>query len=263
MVAGGGEPECCALSRTFGSGASQIVLQMEAFKPGDWFTIALIGTPIDTYTRTAPIGLRFLPDGAQSTIEPNAVLRLRVTSNGQPLGAVLVYADLAGRKVLRAGDVLPPLPEAELARINALSIKLGPDSDYQLRLGSMLAPIKALRGCVDEMVRRWGFDPAVAARPGGRPEPVGSPGDWATDNDYPLEAQAKRIETNVHFRLSVDTAGKVTDCVVQDRIPPAGFGDLTCNLMRARARFRPAHDAGGSPVASYFASTVRWRVPPM
>lgn len=256
------EPESCALSRTFGTGESQIVLQMEAFKPGDWFTIALIGAPLDKYTRTTAIGLRFLPDGAQSTIEPVAVRRIQVTSNGRPLSAVLLHAELAGRKVIKPGDELPPLAQADLARMNALSVKLGLGSEFQLQLGSMLAPVKALRGCVDNMVRRWGFDPAVAARPGGRPEPVGSPGEWATDNDYPPDAMARGIETDLHFRLSVDADGRVTDCVVQDRFPPAAFGELTCKLVRARARFRPARDTAGQPVASYFVSTVRWRIPP-
>ena len=255
------EPDSCALARTFGSGPLQIVIQLEAFGPGDGMTFSMIGLPFDKYTRTGPLDLRFLPDGALSRIEPEAVRRIHVMSNGQPVSAILLYVDLAGRKKLHPGQELPPLPDAVLARMNALSIDLGGGADYELQLGSMLTPIKALRGCVDNMVRRWGFDPAAGARPGGRPEPLGHPGDWATDNDYPADGLARGIESDVHFRLSIDPGGQVTECIIQDRFPAGGFAELTCKLVRVRARFRPALDASGNPVASYYVNNVRWRIP--
>lgn len=255
------EPESCALSRTFGTGPSQAVLQVEAFAPGDGFTITIVGTPMEKYTRRVPLNLRFLPDGAPTRIEPLNVRRIKVTRNGQPISAILFHADLAGRTTIRPQPDPLPLPEAHLARMSALSVDLGGGAAYVFQLGSMLAPIKALRGCVDTMVRRWGFDPSLAAQPHGEPEPVRPPGEWATDNDYPLDALAKGIESDVHVRMAVDNAGKVTACIIQDRFPPGGFGELTCKLLRARARFRPALDGTGKPVASYHISSVRWRIP--
>ena len=255
------EPESCALSRTFGTGPSQAVLQFEAFRPGDAFTVTIVGAPMEKFTGASPLNLRFLPDGAPTRIAPLYVRRLRVTSNSQPVSAILFYADLAGRSSNRPQPEPPLLPEADLARLNALSVDLGGGAAYEFQLGSMLAPIKALRGCVDAMVRRWGFDPAFAAQPQGTPDPLGNPGNWATDNDFPIDALAKGIESDVHFRLAVDPAGQVTACIIQNRFPPGGFGELTCRLLRARARFRPALDSSGKPVASYFASTVRWRIP--
>lgn len=255
------EPESCALARTFGTGPSQMVLQFEAFRPGDAFTVTIFGTPMEKFTGASPLNLRFLPDGAPTRIVPVYVRRIRVKSNGQPVSAILFYADLAGRSSMRPLPEPPLLPEADLARLNALSVDLGSGAAYKFQLGSMLVPIKALRGCVEAMVRRWGFDPALAAQPQGTPEPLGNPGNWATDNDFPVDALAKGIESDVHYRLTVDPAGQVTACIVQNRFPPGGFGELTCRLLRARAQFRPALDASGKPVASSYASTVLWRIP--
>ena len=146
------EPESCALARTFGSGPSQIVLQLEVFKPTDTPLITLIGSPIDQYKTTSPLDLRFLPDGQPSHVEPVAIRRIHVASNGQPVTAILLYADFAGRKLQRQWQEFPVLPEADLSRIDAMSVDLGGGASYQLQLGSMLAPVKALRGCVDAMV---------------------------------------------------------------------------------------------------------------
>ena len=255
------EPESCTLVRGFGTGASRITLQLEAFAIGDGYSSMIVGAPAERSPATAPLVVRFLPDGQPATVEPIAARRVKVLSNGVSTGAIVFHADLAGRKVAHSGQVLRPLSEAALARIDGLALDVGSSGHYRLQLGPMLAPIKALRGCVDGMVRRWGFDPTVVDRPGGRPEPVGRPGDWATDNDLPPGAIARRIEADVHFRLTVDPAGRVSDCVVQDRAPSPTFSELTCRLMRERARFRPALGSTGQPVASWFVSTVRWRVP--
>lgn len=257
----GVEPESCALSRTFGSGEGKVVLQLTAFHPSSGLFMMLIGKPAASYSRNGPLWLRFEPAGQRVAIEPTAARVVQVSVDHTPVRAVIVTSvDLAGRRATTPGEDLPPLTDAALSQTTALTAEWA-NSGFRLDLGSMLPPITALRKCVDAMVGRWGYDVGATRRVEGRPVPLGRPGEWATDLDYPLDAIAKGIESDVHFRLSIDAAGKISDCVIQDPFPPLGFAELTCRLLRSRARFRPASDSSGKPIASFYASAVRWRIP--
>jgi TonB family protein len=65
----------------------------------------------------------------------------------------------------------------------------------------------------------------------------------------------------VHFRLSVDARGKVSDCHIQRSTRPEGFDEAVCEVLMHRARFKPALDAEGKPMASYYINTVRFIIP--
>ncbi len=92
-------------------------------------------------------------------------------------------------------------------------------------------------------------------------KPVGSPGDWVTSDDYPLTAIRDQREGTTGFRLTVGKDGLPTRCEI---VASSGHADLdakTCEVVMARARFTPGHDAKGRPVGGTYTSRVRWQVP--
>lgn len=102
--------------------------------------------------------------------------------------------------------------------------------------------------------------PALAAEPS-PPRPMGSPGDWITDNDYPAAALREDAEGAVRFVLGIAADGSVTDCTVQQSSGDERLDAATCALVRARAKFTPALDAKGRPTTGTYASSVRWQIP--
>ena len=102
--------------------------------------------------------------------------------------------------------------------------------------------------------------PAAAADPVD-PKPLGNPGDWVTSNDYPLAALRADVEGVVRFVLGISPEGGVTDCTVQESSGDAGLDSITCELLRARAKFSPAADAAGKPTPGTWKSAVRWQIP--
>ena len=62
----------------------------------------------------------------------------------------------------------------------------------------------------------------------------------------------------VHFRLTVDASGMPTACSVLTMESTPEFIKATCDNLMHRARFTPALDAQGNPVASIYVSAVRW-----
>ena len=91
--------------------------------------------------------------------------------------------------------------------------------------------------------------------------PLGNTANWVTTNDYPTSGLRGEHEGSTRYRLSVDTAGKVTNCAVT---ASSGFADLdsaTCATLARRAKFTPATDDSGAKVAGSYSGTVTWRLP--
>lgn len=93
-----------------------------------------------------------------------------------------------------------------------------------------------------------------------RAAPVGNPGSWLSNADYPAEALRRRAHGFVGFRLTIDAGGVPTGCAVTASSQDRSLDETTCSLLLARAHFRPARDAQGNAVADSFASRVRWTI---
>lgn len=96
--------------------------------------------------------------------------------------------------------------------------------------------------------------------PGLAPQPLGKE-NWVLAGDYPLHAIYQREEGRVVARLGVSAEGRTASCTV---IVSSGFARLdqaTCNTLTRYARFQPATDREGKPIAATFDVPVNWVMP--
>lgn len=112
-----------------------------------------------------------------------------------------------------------------------------------------------LRGNPDENVSVAGNVKARAL------SPAGNPATWVTENDYPQEAIANGWHGEVSFRLDVNADGRVVKCSVTKSSTHTVLDEKACSTLTERARFDPARDAAGEPIASTFASRLAWKFP--
>jgi protein TonB len=91
--------------------------------------------------------------------------------------------------------------------------------------------------------------------------PLGNPGYWVTTSDYPPRALREERGGIVAFRLTLDAAGRISDCAVTSSSGSPDLDALTCALVTERARFRPATDARGNKTIGSYSNRVRWVVP--
>lgn len=78
---------------------------------------------------------------------------------------------------------------------------------------------------------------------------------------YPRAAIARGEQGNVGFRLVVGPNGRVMRCDIIQSSGSRALDEATCRILRGRARFTPARDAAGSPVADVVVSGVNWQLP--
>ena len=79
--------------------------------------------------------------------------------------------------------------------------------------------------------------------------------------DYPASALAQRKEGRVAFLLDVGPDGRVYGCMIGHSSGSAALDSATCTIMRRRARFTPAIDSQGMPVAARVSSSFEWKLP--
>lgn len=103
--------------------------------------------------------------------------------------------------------------------------------------------------------------PAAAKEPVAA-APVGSPGVWVNAADYPPMALHLRMAGITAFRLSLDPTGKPTHCEIVSSSSFDLLDEATCKRLTNNARFSPALDAAGTPVAGSYSGRVRWVLPP-
>jgi protein TonB len=96
---------------------------------------------------------------------------------------------------------------------------------------------------------------AIAARP------RGTPGTWVTSDDYPAAALRSGEQGRTGFRLDIGADGHITACTVTQSSGSAELDQTACRMLMRRARFTPARDAAGMPIASDYANNVVWTLP--
>lgn len=92
-------------------------------------------------------------------------------------------------------------------------------------------------------------------------KPLGTPGKWVSDADYPAGALHRGQQGASAFELTIGPDGRVRDCRITRSSGSADLDAATCAKVSERASFTPARDAHGDLVAGSFTGVIRWRIP--
>jgi hypothetical protein len=221
-------------------------------------TRRLEGTPAPAtfILRTIPGSGRYdiilaAPDLPGDLRRPGRAISLSLAPGGQARALRAAPVDLP--RALGDGTVFAPLPAAiaaELARATTVQVA----DDRGRTLGSWAIPLgaraaEALAYCEAEKLVDWGADPAGFEPGATRPRPREDPARWLTQRDFGLATALTSAAYAAVFRLTLDREGRATGCTL---IESAGNVDLAgaCRALRSRARYEPARDAAGNPIAS-------------
>ncbi len=82
-----------------------------------------------------------------------------------------------------------------------------------------------------------------------------------TDEDYPAAAQRNGEEGTTAIAYDITADGHMANCHVTGSSGSSTLDTTTCQLAMRRARFYPAQDAAGNPIASHGNRRIRWQIP--
>ncbi len=255
--------DSCALRRTFGNGDQNAYLELRQFAP-DTETQVIVSSD-QQRLRTRRLGLTFVPDS--EAILPTNVMQVEVGEFGKGFISTIVLLPAELREPVAASQYQQSLGyrgqwsdeerDAREAEITGLAVTHGFRRDFTLQTGPMHQPMEVMRHCLDELLNHWGID-VEAHRSLLRPVQPVEMERWSrrVTERYPRHLAKTGEQAVVRIRLNVSATGSPTDCAVQIPMSDTDFNELACSLLLEHARFEPAIDGNGDPIASYWLTSI-------
>lgn len=246
----------CVLQRGFGTVEDPLVLRLERFGPQPGFQLVVTGKRLTPVSQGDTLYIRYGEGGPVHRIN-------RVLIGDTKGGARSIFVP----RTSIAGDLHdtradPAITEEMERKVTRISLARVHGREIVLKTGPLDKAFAAWRKCTRQLVATWGLDPEQQERLQRAATPRNDPGIWLHGDDYPVGALAKGAQAIVNFRLIVDAAGVPTDCEIQRSYSGELFDKASCRALMARARFEPALDEAGKPIASYYTSVISWIMSP-
>jgi TonB family protein len=263
------QDQSCRLARSFGKDEQQIHLVMDQFAPGNAFRVTFIGKSFATsnFRKFSKAKLRFGPNETESDLDgflaQTGELPAFIATGSQLLAPYSETEAQAatGLEILAAREFsvarMPPERERAVTRLELTGLLR---FDVILEIGPMDKAMQALRDCSWATVKSWGLDVEQQKNLSRGASTKQSPAAWLSSKDYPRGMLKKNAQAIVNFRLIIDRDGRPANCVIQQSTRPKEFDDVVCQAILKRARFEPALDASGQPVATFMTQTVVFKI---
>ena len=249
--------DSCALRREFMSGEDKVLLELRQFAPGDTFYATAASTSFRPGLR--PLRVRFLPDAMSHVAAASNALNYPNRLFGYSWTDSFIPVEEASDKLQVIGSI--PDRIAREKAIQGIELSEGLRRPIVLATGEMKRPMDVMRKCMDELLTHWGID-AVAHGTLSRRAMAKDQQKWAQviQNRYPDEMLRQSKGGIVRVRIMVGIDGQPTSCHMQVRSQDPSFETTACAGIMKAARFEPALDAGGKPIASYFVTSIFYKV---
>jgi hypothetical protein len=257
------DTESCSISRQFGSAEDGVLFRVQVFSPGRGYRVLLWGKPLPQRDSGAlDFTYSFEPD--PGTIPTTGVLG---KSNNIPVVMFRTSFDTSAMASARSegNDPEREAVERRAAAIEGFTIAFSRGRPLSLPLGPMADHLRRLTACAAELPAKWGLDLATQQSLSRWATPIDQEA-WLAPGTYPWTYLRNSQSLMVYLRMLVDASGAPTECVVQAPRTSSGADALACREIMKSARFDPALDREGKPVASYYTTSVffytkRWNGP--
>ena len=134
-------------------------------------------------------------------------------------------------------------------------------ANVSLALGSTKSLQKALDACMTDLRTQWGMVEGKLPKPAIASYAKGDVRSIFKSEDYPEEAADAGQSGTTRYLLMIARDGSVMDCVVAESSGVASLDAMGCQVIRERAKFKPAIDANGKPtIDTYGTPPIRWQL---
>ncbi|MEP2735183.1 MAG: energy transducer TonB [Erythrobacter sp.] len=259
--------EKCRLSRIFGEGENQHFLYFEQHAPSTYAAMTVSGSGFKRFRDRRETQIHLFD--AQEPLKTDPL-----PGDTEEFGKALIYSGIN----LEAGDGSQK-PRSERKSDAERSTSIGTvflDTDFaakteylnfeqgkhsvRLNTGPLGEAFKVLNQCTGGLVTAWGLDLEQHKTMTRKPE-------WTNQasiarrvqDSYPSAALRKGESAIFRMRVIVDEEGAVAECIMNKTTVADSLESPACKEMRS-AEFKPALDAQGRPMRSYYVTSITYSI---
>lgn len=248
----------CRLIRKFGSGETEVELHIEQSGPGPFYNLALFGQP----ARKSVSDVMQIAFGPNEGASERSYLGGKMQADETPFIIMHgIHLAPVGRRADQGEFEVAEIGADRERAITSLALSRGLQRPLQLEIGSMEAPLIAMRTCVADLVQSLKLDKVGLSEIVVGPKPANEQQlTRFIQERYPTEQLRNQQGGTVAVQLTVNDKGKATACQIAASDRPAVFDDYVCfGLMRV-AEFEPAIGPDGKPRFSFWRTRVTYKI---
>lgn len=259
--------ETCRLARIFGEGENRHAIFFEQWGPDVGFSFTAAGPGFDRFKGDKDTQWRVFDGHEPRDTQP-------MKGDLGSVGPALIYASLnlekghdyfdskKDEKLAEEERAPEPLPALDIEFANKatfIAVKQG-KHEVILNTGSLGEPFKVLNDCALGLITEWGLD--LEKHKTRSRAPV-----WTNEaavtrriiSVYPTIALNKGEQGIMQIRVNIDEKGAVTECTIGKATNTQYLNSPACRPMK-KAKFEPALDKDGKPMASYYRTNIIYRL---
>ena len=235
----------CTLTRQFTSREGSVSLRIEQYIPGHELNATLSGRPISSGRDIVSVALEPGParvPASQRRGRNGTIPYIQFTDSLLP----------DPPQDLNAGDAIARQAYAAAeARVTNLTVVRGLSRSISLNVGALDEPLSMMRACVDDLIRSFGMDPALASV--ARTPAAPSVESFASriPANYPRDMLQQHRSARVRVVMQISPEGAVERCHAHNPEPYPAFEVAACDVMLRYARYMPARDAAGNAIGGF------------
>lgn len=258
--------ERCRLTRTFGKGRDEHALIIEQRGPSSTFAMTVAGRLLGRFKNGSPSRLQFSAD--EKAYEVSGLKgEMPIFGPSAIFSSVVISTDLSARPAVeQASDISPKVTRG----IPTLALEKPSRTDFiaieqhgrriVLKTGELASAFKVMNSCTESLVREWGFDietqRSVVSGPT-IPDVAKLAKNLA--ETYTGEALSRGEQGVMSLRLTVETDGSASECIVGNLTKNRSLKTQVCKFVRA-IDLEPARGDDGNPMRSFYLTQIVYRM---
>ncbi len=250
--------EKCRLARIFGEGDSRSLLFIEQWGPDAKFGFTVAGPALRRFKGRRPTALVTYDGAAPTSAEP-------FRGEVEEFGPAIVYASMAlvpepeADSLDKVATQLPQLELEQAARSRFVALEQG-GRTVKFMTGPLDQAFEVLNQCSEQRLNEWGLDIEKHRTLTRMPF-------WTNQQEivdrivktYPQRALRAGESAIARLRVNVNEKGQVTECVTLKATDTNILNSPACRQMQ-KAEFEPALDSEGKPMASFYQTSIIYRI---
>lgn len=236
------EKDFCSVSRQFGNDHDGPVIGFKALLPNDTSIDVVLVTSDRAPPPTKRQVMRISPVNGQSDAKDHPADIGVIKDSPGVVRSMTV--DLSQLKSIADG--------------RQLRIEYGDHQQIVVRPEGIDRALNILDQCRVGLAEYWKLDTTSLARVKTLPAALTPEANWLTSADYPDQAYTKQYNGTTIIVWTVNVDGKPTDCRILKSTGHPELDNAACKGILTRARFDPALDLDGKPIATFLVRRVIW-----